>query len=62
VEDTDFIIEPNLLKLRYGGWMAVSGSTTSLRIGVIGRDEGEARSLFSESLTRWKEIHEGQER
>lgn len=61
MDDTTFFIEPYLVKLNYGGWLAVSGSATPLRIGVIGRSEAEARTRFNESLKRWKEIHEAKE-
>jgi hypothetical protein len=62
MEDTTFYIEPEIRKLNYGGWFAISGKASLLRIGVIGRSEDEARILFSESLKRWKEIHETKEK
>lgn len=56
--DTSFILEPEVLKLHYGGWLATTGAETKLRIGVVGVDEDEARARFHASLKRWKEISE----
>jgi hypothetical protein len=56
--DTSFVLEPLMLKLAYGGWLATTNADTRLRIAVVGADEEEARALFHASLKRWKEISE----
>lgn len=55
---TDYLCKPNIVKLHYGGWLAVSDRTNPLRIGVIGVSEKEAIDRFTSSLKRWKEISE----
>lgn len=59
--DTSFALEPEVLKLHYGGWIATTGQDSGLRIGVVGASEDEARTLFAASLKRWKELSEQQE-
>lgn len=56
--DASFAIEPCLLKLHYGGWLATTPEEAELRIGVVGENEDVARALFRASLERWKEISE----
>ncbi len=58
--ETSYTLEPCLFKLHYGGWLATTGPTTKLRIGVVGASEGEARAQFSAALQRWKEINEAE--
>lgn len=57
----EFSLEPDLIQLQYGGWLATSGRQTKLRIGVIGKTRDEARDLFAAALRRWKELFEGEE-
>lgn len=62
MNDTTFVVNPDLYPLSYGGWLATTGADTRIRIGVVGTSEEEARARFSESLQRWKEIHEIEEK
>jgi hypothetical protein len=43
------------------GWLAVSGASAGLRIGVIGLTAQEAHTAFTHSLNRWAELHEQEE-
>lgn len=52
--------EPRVLRTSYGDWLAISSRATSVRIGVVGASESEARALFSASLKRWQEINDGE--
>lgn len=61
MEKTAFNVEPELVRLNYGGWLAKTGARTKLRIGVIGESESVAREAFSASLRRWKELNESEE-
>jgi hypothetical protein len=58
MRDTTFDLEPRLLRLHYGGWMALTGVETPVRIGVVGASEDEARASFAASVTRWRELGE----
>lgn len=55
-----FVLEPEVLELHYGGWMALTKPETQVRIGVVGASEAEARTLFAASVARWKEIGEAE--
>ncbi len=55
---TDFFCKPRLIKLNYGGWLAVSDSASPLRLGVVGVSEKDAVNKFEVSLKRWREIAE----
>jgi hypothetical protein len=57
MNDTPFVVEPEVIRFRYGGWLAITSRATKLRIGVVGESESDARALFDESLRRWKELN-----
>lgn len=45
--------EPELVKRRRGGWLAITPRRLQLRIGAIGNSPEEARANFNELLIRW---------
>lgn len=48
--------EPILTPRARGGWLAVSTPGAQLRLGVVGRDEQDARDVFAASVSRWAEL------
>lgn len=54
--DTTFLLEPTITRTAYGSWLAASPHSSSLRIGVIGITEADARVRFEASLERCREI------
>jgi hypothetical protein len=56
IVDALFVLEPKLLALHYGGWMAMTGAESPIRIAVVGDNETEARARFAESVACWREI------
>ncbi len=46
-------LQPRLLRCEYGGWLAVSGAGSPIRIAVIGLDANDARVRFSQEAERW---------
>ena len=57
-----FQIVPVVVVLPRGSYMAMTPDNSPLRIGVVGKDEVEARELFKYSLERWKLVYEAQKR
>lgn len=51
---TDICTEPDLIRRKCGGWLALTRRGDSLRIGVLGATEAEARRLYVESLEAWR--------
>ncbi len=49
---------PVLIRRANGGYLAVSEPGSSLRIGVEGSTEAEARQRFTESLAEWVKLGE----
>lgn len=45
---------PRLVQRKVGGWLAVSGASESLKIGVIAPTEQDARVKFDLTLRAWK--------
>ena len=48
-------IQPRVKRAR-AGWMAITESGSSLRIGVQGRTEEEVRARFQEALEKWADL------
>lgn len=46
-------IEPRLLRLDSGGWMAVSEPGAPLALGVTGKTADSARERFAAALRAW---------
>lgn len=51
------ICEPDIT---YGvlGWLAVTPTDHPYRIGVVGKDEDEARRRFTAAFAAWEELHD----
>jgi hypothetical protein len=49
-------IQPKICRRKCGGYLAVSEEGSSLRIGVIGQSEEEARRLFKQEILEWVKI------
>lgn len=49
-------VEPRILPLRGGGFLAVSALGQRPRIGVRGDSEAEARAAFRRSYLRWSDL------
>lgn len=49
--------EPDIMEVR-AGVLARAPRDYPYRIGVVGRDESEARRRFEAALARWAELHE----
>lgn len=47
---------PVVIERHLGGWLAVSAPDETLRLGVVGDDERDARAEFDRSASRWVEL------
>ncbi len=53
---TPSLIEPHLIRRECGGWLAISGTTDPVRIGVVADTEDVTRALFRAQRARWDEL------
>jgi len=49
-------VQPRLLKMRSGRWLAVSEPGSRLTLGVDGETPDQALGLFREAVQRWRTI------
>jgi len=56
---TPTTIEPEVTERRCGGWLAVTPTTTTTRIGAVGDTREDAIRNFREALDRHERIDTG---
>lgn len=49
-------IRPELIERERGGWLAVSGPGSELRIGTVGETADQAADRFDEALAEWARL------
>lgn len=50
-------VKPVVRPARHG-WLATTPPEHPMRIGVLGKDESDARRLFNEELRAWAALHD----
>lgn len=47
---------PNLIERRCGGWLAISGASEPVKVGVVAETEAAAVELFASTIREWRRV------
>jgi hypothetical protein len=56
-EEEDVVMEPRLIHMEPGGWLAVTGADAPVPVGVFGQSKREALDTLAAALRERDELH-----